>query len=378
MSTRLLNTCRDGVSGDVYPRAGTKRSYAGDSCSVPRLRSSFEPGGRSLPRAAGEPPAGPAAAGAAAGRLPEEAAEPCAGAAGAAAPFSFASRPCPSSGAMSRAGAAAGLEEELTCPICLGIYSTPVSLGCGHSFCRGCIREAGSRQPFPRGPFSCPLCGFLFDPAMEPQPNVQLRSIVEKFVDQEEKEEEESLGQQDKVILCDFCLQEPQAAVKTCLSCEASLCQAHLSKHSSKSPLKDHVLMEPCGAQVLAERRCLQHGKVLECYCKTDAVCLCVLCCVTSSHKNHEIATLEEAFAQGQVRDCQDSGLGTDCARKTTGLGGTESCLQHRDETSPWFHSCRLRMGLSLHLGILGFYSYFCPRFPLGIKQDVTNTFFPS
>ncbi|XP_054073269.1 E3 ubiquitin-protein ligase TRIM50-like [Rissa tridactyla] len=201
---------------------------------------------------------------------------------------------------MSRAGAAAGLEEELTCPICLGIYSTPVSLGCGHSFCRGCIREAGSRQPFPRGPFSCPLCGFLFDPAMEPQPNVQLRSIVEKFVDQEVKEEEESLGQQDKVILCDFCLQEPQAAVKTCLSCEASLCQAHLSKHSSKSPLKDHVLMEPCGAQVLAERRCLQHGKVLECYCKTDAVCLCVLCCVTSSHKNHEIATLEEAFAQGQ------------------------------------------------------------------------------
>ncbi|KAM6357479.1 E3 ubiquitin/ISG15 ligase TRIM25-like [Alca torda] len=210
---------------------------------------------------------------------------------------------------MSRAGAVAGLEEDLTCPICLGIYSTPVSLGCGHSFCRGCIQEASSRRLCPQGPFGCPLCGACADPAMELQTNIQLRSIVQKFLDQEEEKregqrkeemEEQSSGQQDEVILCDFCLQEPQPAVKTCLTCEASLCQAHLSKHSSKSPLKEHVLMEPCAAQVLAERRCLQHGKVLECYCKTDAVCLCVLCCVTSSHKNHKITTLEEAFAQGQ------------------------------------------------------------------------------
>ncbi|KFO84122.1 Tripartite motif-containing protein 29, partial [Buceros rhinoceros silvestris] len=133
----------------------------------------------------------------------------------------------------------------------------------------------------PQGAFSCPLCCGRADPAEELQPNVQLRSIVQKLLDvsaQQEKEEHEaprgeevkSSDQQDEVIPCDFCLEEPQPAVKTCLSCEASLCQAHLSKHSTKSPLKDHVLVEPCGAQFLAERRCPQHGKLLECYCETD------------------------------------------------------------------------------------------------------------
>ncbi|KAM6299733.1 LOW QUALITY PROTEIN: uncharacterized protein AAHN32_007219 [Aegotheles albertisi] len=213
---------------------------------------------------------------------------------------------------MAGPGAVAGLEEELICPICLAIYSKPVSLSCGHSFCNGCIQEVRSRRHRPRDPFSCPLCLAQADPAMELQPNVQLCSIVQKFLDahadqEEEKgevqceEKGESSGQQDKVILCDFCIQEPQPVVKSCLTCEASLCQAHLSKHNLRSTLKDHVLIEPCDAQFWAERRCPQHGKLLECYCETDLVCICLLCSVTSSHKDHEITTLEEAFDEAQT-----------------------------------------------------------------------------
>ncbi|XP_075623047.1 E3 ubiquitin/ISG15 ligase TRIM25 isoform X2 [Balearica regulorum gibbericeps] len=212
---------------------------------------------------------------------------------------------------MADLGAVATFEEDLTCPICLSIYSNPVSLRCGHSFCKKCIQEAQSHQLCPQSLFSCPLCCARADFATELQPNVQLRSIVQKFLDAPTREEEknsevqceekgESSAQQDEVIPCDFCLQEPQPAAKTCLSCEASLCQAHLSKHSTNNSLKDHVLMEPCNALVLAERKCSQHGKLLECYCKTDSVCICVLCCVTSTHKNHKIIALEEAHRQAQ------------------------------------------------------------------------------
>ncbi|NWI89426.1 TRI29 protein, partial [Pitta sordida] len=108
-------------------------------------------------------------------------------------------------------------------------------------------------------------------------------NIAQNFLDaadHQKEEEQEVQGQQEEVTLCYFCLQEPQAAMRTCLTCKASLCKAHLSKHSSKNSQKGHILLEPCGPELLAKRKCPQHSKLLECYCKIDKVCLCVLFCV--------------------------------------------------------------------------------------------------
>ncbi|KAI6077039.1 E3 ubiquitin/ISG15 ligase TRIM25-like isoform X1 [Aix galericulata] len=110
----------------------------------------------------------------------------------------------------------------------------------------------------------------------------------------------ENSGHQNEKVMCDFCLEKPLPMVKSHLSCETSLCQAHLDKHSTKASLKDHILVEPCDVDVFAERRCPQHGKLLECYHVTDSVCICVLCCVTSSPQIHKIVSVEEAFGQAQ------------------------------------------------------------------------------
>ncbi|KAF0307488.1 Reticulocyte-binding protein 2 a [Amphibalanus amphitrite] len=51
--------------------------------------------------------------------------------------------------------------ECLECSICLGVFKKPVTLGCSHTFCRGCIEEASRAQPLGYGggqSRQCPMC----------------------------------------------------------------------------------------------------------------------------------------------------------------------------------------------------------------------------
>uniref|UniRef100_A0A8C5MKV7 Uncharacterized protein n=1 Tax=Leptobrachium leishanense TaxID=445787 RepID=A0A8C5MKV7_9ANUR len=53
--------------------------------------------------------------------------------------------------------ASADLRDELTCSICLNIYTDPVTLPCGHSFCRTCIVDVLDTQEG-SGAYKCPDC----------------------------------------------------------------------------------------------------------------------------------------------------------------------------------------------------------------------------
>uniref|UniRef100_A0A8C5MSU8 Uncharacterized protein n=1 Tax=Leptobrachium leishanense TaxID=445787 RepID=A0A8C5MSU8_9ANUR len=53
--------------------------------------------------------------------------------------------------------ASADLRDELTCSICLNIYTDPVTLPCGHSFCRTCIGDVLDTQEG-SGAYKCPEC----------------------------------------------------------------------------------------------------------------------------------------------------------------------------------------------------------------------------
>uniref|UniRef100_A0A8C3JRE2 RING-type domain-containing protein n=1 Tax=Calidris pygmaea TaxID=425635 RepID=A0A8C3JRE2_9CHAR len=47
------------------------------------------------------------------------------------------------------------LRDEARCSICLGIFQDPVSIHCGHSFCRSCITRTWEGLTTN---FSCPQC----------------------------------------------------------------------------------------------------------------------------------------------------------------------------------------------------------------------------
>nr|XP_042706739.1 E3 ubiquitin/ISG15 ligase TRIM25-like isoform X1 [Chrysemys picta bellii] len=194
---------------------------------------------------------------------------------------------------------AADLEDELSCPICLCFYSNPVSLSCQHSFCKECIQKALAAQQQAKATYSCPMCKVQLGPFLELHKNFQLCSIVEKFqtASSKGKQGKEKASPQGKeTIPCDFCLEQPHTAVKTCLTCEASLCQAHLSKHNAKAAQKDHVLVDPSDNSSLQERKCGKHGKLLECYCEDDQVFVCVMCSIAGSHKGHSVISLKEEY----------------------------------------------------------------------------------
>ncbi|XP_068094200.1 E3 ubiquitin/ISG15 ligase TRIM25-like [Hyperolius riggenbachi] len=178
--------------------------------------------------------------------------------------------------------ASADLKKELDCSICLTIYTDSVTLRCGHNFCRLCIDQVLDTQEG-AGVYSCPECREEFQERPALQRNITLCNIVESFRSAQPDQEETG-------VFCTYCIHSPVPAVKSCLMCEASLCDNHLRVHS-KSP--EHVLCDPTTS--LENRKGSVHKKILEYYCLADAACICVSCSLAGDHKGHNVETLDEA-----------------------------------------------------------------------------------
>ncbi|MGH0169622.1 UNVERIFIED_CONTAM: hypothetical protein FKN15_057245 [Acipenser sinensis] len=175
-------------------------------------------------------------------------------------------------------------QEELTCPICLQVFSEPVVLPCGHSFCASCIGEVIEREA-EKGQHTCPECRSEHKGKAALQRNLKPCNIVEGF-----KASECTSAYQ---VLCDMCLENALPAVKTCLKCEISLCALHLKRHGQKKTFQSHSLVDPTAD--LSARKCSLHDKPLEYYCVEDRSCICVSCCIEGNHKNHNAKHLQTA-----------------------------------------------------------------------------------
>uniref|UniRef100_A0A803JC47 Provisional ortholog of tripartite motif containing 25 n=1 Tax=Xenopus tropicalis TaxID=8364 RepID=A0A803JC47_XENTR len=177
--------------------------------------------------------------------------------------------------------AAADLRDELSCSICLSVYTDPVSLPCSHNFCRGCIGGVLGTQEG-SGAYSCPECRAEYRERPALPRNRTLGNIAERFLSAQPEPGETG-------ILCTYC-DSPVAAVKSCEQCETSLCDTHLHKHNKSVR---HVLTEPTNS--FMGKKCSTHSEFLKYYCCEDLVCVCVSCCLAGGHRGHRVELLSEA-----------------------------------------------------------------------------------
>ncbi|XP_063105407.1 E3 ubiquitin-protein ligase TRIM7 isoform X5 [Cavia porcellus] len=140
---------------------------------------------------------------------------------------------------------AAELQGEATCSICLELFREPVSVECGHSFCRGCIARCWEPPGAAPRPLPCPQCR---EPARPGQlrPNRHLAAVA--------------------ALLRRFSL--PAAAPE------------------QRAP--------PQAA------RCPLHGEPLKLYCQDDGRAICVVCDRAREHRVHAVLPLDEAVQEAK------------------------------------------------------------------------------
>uniref|UniRef100_A0A672NCK5 Tripartite motif-containing protein 16-like n=1 Tax=Sinocyclocheilus grahami TaxID=75366 RepID=A0A672NCK5_SINGR len=185
-------------------------------------------------------------------------------------------------------------QDEFMCSVCLDLLKDPVTIPCGHSYCKSCITDCLDQEEQKRV-YSCPQCRQTFGPRPALARNTVLAEVVEKLKKTRLQAADSFSGSGD--VECDVCTGSKHKAVKSCLLCLNSYCQNHLQQHESFFRGKKHKLTDATGR--LREMICTRHEEPLKLYCRTDQHCICYPC-LMDEHKNHETVTAEAEWTEKQ------------------------------------------------------------------------------
>ncbi|CAK6978503.1 E3 ubiquitin-protein ligase TRIM21-like [Scomber scombrus] len=189
-------------------------------------------------------------------------------------------------------------EDQFLCSICLDVFTHPVTIPCGHNFCKNCITQHWDTNVQK----DCPLCKKVFNTRPELHINTFISEMADQFR-QSAVKKSSSCSEQRCIntgdVLCDVCTETKLKAVKSCLVCLTSYCETHLEPHQRISGLKRHKLIDP--VKNLEDRMCKKHDRPLELFCRTDQMCVCQFC-TESDHKSHVYVHLIEEY-EGKKAD---------------------------------------------------------------------------
>lgn len=205
-------------------------------------------------------------------------------------------------------------EQELTCSICLDLFTDPVSTPCGHNFCQACIGGYWASSVVS----TCPLCKHQFEGRPQLSINKVFAQIAEKYKQTHYAALPTPLGNgtpgamtategarstnpflspatsaapaSGDVVWCDVCTGIKQPAVSSCLTCTASYCTEHVQPHRTTAFYAKHPLMDP--QEALRGRTCSLHRRLMEVYCRTCESCICAIC-VLDQHRMHKTVSVQ-------------------------------------------------------------------------------------
>ncbi|MCI4393538.1 hypothetical protein PGIGA_G00158600 [Pangasianodon gigas] len=188
--------------------------------------------------------------------------------------------------------------DQFSCPVCLDLLKDPVTIPCGHSYCKVCINGCWDQED-EKGVYSCPQCRDTFTPRPILRRNNMLAEVVEKLKTEVQAGSPAHCYAGPGDVECDFCTGRKYKAVKSCLMCLTSFCETHLKPHLELPALKKHTLIE--ASSNLQQKICPQHDKLIEIYCHTDQRCICTLC-MLENHKGHDAVSLSAGITEKQSK----------------------------------------------------------------------------
>ncbi|XP_055761876.1 E3 ubiquitin-protein ligase TRIM39-like [Salvelinus fontinalis] len=199
-------------------------------------------------------------------------------------------------------------EEQFLCSVCLDLFTEPVSIPCGHNYCKACISGYWDTSDL----CQCPMCKKTFDRRPDLFVNTFISEMAAQFRQTVEVKATSSPHQCPDIIVelpCDICTGMKVKALKSCLVCQTSYCETHLEPHQRVPALKRHKLINP--VENLEDRMCKKHDRPLELFCRSDQTCVCQFCTETD-HKTHATVPIEE-----------------ECGERKAQLRTTEAEVQH-------------------------------------------------
>ncbi|TNN38653.1 Zinc finger protein RFP [Liparis tanakae] len=201
-------------------------------------------------------------------------------------------------------------EEQLGCCICLEVFNDPVTIPCGHNFCKMCIKQhlnSNSQR-------QCPTCNERVDSKCKFGVNLLISEMTLQHRRSAGEKDGKSSGQpvaKPREVSCDV---PPESrptpsvwpflrflfvvALLLYLTVYLVVIE-HL--HRMGPGQKAHQLCD--AVEKAAGGVCPKHGRPLELYCKDEQMLICQSC-ADSSHRLHDIVPLREEYEE-KIKDLQ-------------------------------------------------------------------------